>query len=538
MQLSCHKAIGFDHIWEMLVPSSELGRQLKRKQDQNPLADEADLISSYKRIKKLMDAIKGQPKLANILSVNLCHILPIRVSLLHTDDIFETHEIFELKQFLYYYHILRGFYQSNKLTSKYKLPDLSSLFTYLDPDGHKMPVFRLSPNYSKTLGSIYDQLSKVSLDFKHLESVRLLEARDYLQIPNPKPEIVVSRMQGDLIQRIADSGYYHLATENIANVCFKLSSTIEMQNLKQKINHLKERLKVEETMVLKQIKRRIAKDADKIKTAYMAVTHIDWDLCRAIFGVENNCTIPKVNDIGRINLKGAVNLPLYRYLSDSKRHLQPLDIAIEAKVSVLTGPNMGGKTTALRTIGQFCLMLKHAIPIPCQKADLPIFDFIWYNHDNQLDSENLSSFGRETVSFMKMLKQPGKGLILLDEFAKGTNPTEGEALICATIRYLQKKEHTTISATHFSSPARIPNVEQFAIKGFSDDIIRRLGSQNNSDLGHRLKLLNEAMDYRIIRLKTNQDPPLCAMKIAEILGMDEEILQLTIDQNQPTRSLK
>ncbi len=523
MPESCDRALDFNSILTLVCPVSEAGRQLMRKSITTTSPGIDSIKQDYKRIKLLMQAFKTTN--TKLLSNLLAHILLVNTNNLHQGVDLELHEIFELKQFIYYYQKVRSFYLVNHLSCQYPLPDLSPLFIFLDPDGHRIPTFHLSPLYSKDLKTAFDSISTSSLKLKHSVQHRLAEAQQALDIPGLKSEIVVSRMQQKLIDQLSNSGFYHISTQSVANIGFKLLDTEEQSILRSKISQLRTRISAIESVVLESINQRIRQDANALETAQNALASIDWDCARASFGVKFDCIIPSLSDAPKIYLRGARNLHLEQHLSSTVRTLQPIDLNLNTGVNVLIGPNMGGKTTALKTLGQFALMLRLAMPLPCKQARLPLYDYVWYNHDAQESSEDLSSFGRETIAFMKALKHKGRILFLLDEFAKGTNPAEGEALATATLKFLQKTEHTTLAATHYSAPAMLDNVGRYSIRGIDDKVFTTLKTEVKSELKKRLKLLSEAMDYSIIRLADKESPPMCALRIAEILGLDQSILE-------------
>lgn len=523
MPNSCHQALDFDRILALLCPLSEAGKHLMRKALSAKTLPERQIEQDYARISKLMT--KFQIARLERIGDHLSHFLLIHTQNLHKEVDLQLHEIFELKQFIYFYQKLRSIYLEHDLPCQHPLPDLSSLFEYLDPDGHKTPSFRLSPAYSLRLKTALDQISGLSLSLKHQEQQRLQDAKTALNRPGLQSEIVVSRLQTEQIRQLEASGFYHIASENVANITFKLMDTAAQKSLRAQISKLRTRIASIEVTVLETINKRIRKFTSRIEGAQNAVASIDWDYTRAVFGTQHKCSIPKISKSPRIVLQAVRNLHLEEHLQGTGRKLQAIDLELEQPVNVLIGPNMGGKTTALKTLGQFALMLRLGIPLPCKKAALPLYDFVWYNHDTHQHSEDLSSFGRETISFMKAIQQPGRGLMLLDEFAKGTNPAEGEALATSTLLYLQKTVHTTLAATHYSAPALLGDLGRYSIKGIDEQVFKELKTDLNTGLTKRLKLLSEAMDYRIIRLRDKELPPMCALQIAGILGLEESILE-------------
>ncbi|MDZ4121179.1 MAG: hypothetical protein U1C33_02065 [Candidatus Cloacimonadaceae bacterium] len=524
---SSSSEINFSEILNMIGTKSEIGGVSVQRYTFFAPPKLETVLEDYARIAVLMQFYAKHQEVCQEMEDDLAHVTWIHTKKFNGEQILEPHDLFELKQFIYFHQKIRKLMLKYKLPSKTALADLQELFTYLDPDGHKIPTFRLSPAYSQELNSTFEALYKSSLALKHQVQKRLLEARKAMQISTLKEEIVVSRLQKMQIDRLKDSEFYRISSENAANISFSLSDTAEIQELRATILEQKEELRAAEEQVLISITAKVAEYQQNIRSAFDNISLLDWDFSRALFGIAHQCIIPTHSD--RIILKKARNLHLMKHLSATQRTLQAIDIELSPQVNILTGPNMGGKTTALQTIGQCSLMFRLGIPIPASAAAMPFFDFVWFNHDDRNKADDLSSFGRETVAFVNALAKKGRGLILLDEFAKGTNPSEGEAIASAVLQYLMQEKHTVLAATHYSAPTRIKGITQFAIKGFGSKVFASLKSNKDIPLDKRLTLLSQAMDYNIIRLTKKQNPPLCALSIAEILGLDEKILALARD---------
>lgn len=177
-------------------------------------------------------------------------------------------------------------------------------------------------------------------------------------------------------------------------------------------------------------------------------SQLDCIFARAEYGVENNAFCPELNLDGRINLKGARH-PLIP--ADS---VVPVDISIGDKFDslIVTGPNTGGKTVALKTCGLLVLMTMSGIPIPTQSgSEVCVFDRVLADiGDEQSIEESLSTFSAHMSNIVFILKNiRGKSLVLLDELGSGTDPAEGAALAISIIEELRKKNCIVMSTTHY-----------------------------------------------------------------------------------------
>ncbi|MDZ4181463.1 MAG: hypothetical protein U1B83_01205, partial [Candidatus Cloacimonadaceae bacterium] len=433
------------------------------------------------------------------------------------------HEIFLIKEFVFFYQKLANIAWDCYWTLCFKPPDLSGLFEELDPEGSKLPAFRLGPAFSAKLATLIATKQDTVLKLKHARHQALETAKQELGMPNLKEEFVLSRNQMDLLQSVQSSGRFVLTSENVANCGFRLADDASCLAIKAELSDIDEKLEQEENIVLEKLSLSIQKAIPLLTIAKRAVADIGWTAMLADFGFKYQCCIPSFADKALIHLKQARNLPLELHLKAEKRPYQALDLTFTDSINLITGPNMGGKTSILKTLGQMALLLRHGIPLPCEKAKLPFFEQVWFNHDSGSGDGDLSSFGKEVVSFSTAQLHKGFDLWLLDEFAKGTNPAEGEAIASAVLKHLSKREGMCVAATHFSAPAMIREFAQFSIAGL--DLIA-MNPMTDLSPAKRLKLLSEHMDYRLLRLRNHQAPPQCAVAVARVLGMPEEILDL------------
>jgi DNA mismatch repair protein MutS2 len=365
---------------------------------------------------------------------------------------------------------------------------------------------------------------------KRFRALLLQEARTELDIPALKDEFVISRTNVELAEKLLHSSFFVLSYENVANYSFLLADDETCLELKKKLALLQEKQEKEETRVLKELSRKICEAMPQMRSILQTLEDSGWLFVLADFALKYDCCLPKIIRKPSIRILGAVNLPLKLHLDTLGRRYQLVDYDFPQKVSLLTGPNMGGKTTILKTVGQLCWLARLGIPLPCKEAEIPLFDNIWYNQDDARSGADLSSFGEEVVSFTSALKVEGFTLFLLDEFARGTNPSEGEKLVCAVLRHLSESDNICLASTHFTAPAMLENIVQYSISGL-DSIGGKTDKKISMSPAQRLDALSKAMDYSLNRLEKHQAPPLNAIHIARLLGLPENILNYIQDKD-------
>ena len=528
MSTQMEDVLGVPQILELIEAEGEFLQSVKKEYLTEYPEDYYDyslLSIHYKNLELIMEKLSShKSKLKTMLEL-LAFIPNLEFPLHKNVKILTVHQLYEIKEYIYYYNQLYYFLEKQDWLDIFgDLKDLTEFFEILDPEGFGLPIFVISSAYSDEIGDILNKQLKLIQELKESHTQLLEKAKKELQIPYLKDSFTVSRAETELAERIIHSPYFVLTAENVANYSFALADDEHCLELKKKINNLQEKLEAEEHYVLQELTDIYREWESEIFLSWLSLRRGAWKILLSNFAFKYNCSIPVVWHKKAIIVKKAVNLPLKRHLESMGRKYQPVDYEFSGSVSLLTGPNMGGKTTVLKTIGQFCTLLHYGIPLPCESAELPLFKHIWYNQSETDNNADLSSFGREVVSFTQAIQQSGTNLFLLDEFARGTNPIEGELLVSAVLQYLATTRNMSIAATHFSAPTMLPKVTQYSIAGLN---LNKIKAQNPRDANERLKILNEAMDYSIKRLKKNEAPPLNAINVARILGMPEEILKYT-----------
>jgi DNA mismatch repair protein MutS2 len=188
---------------------------------------------------------------------------------------------------------------------------------------------------------------------------------------------------------------------------------------------------------------------DGLEEVYEALKVMDFINAKALFSIEYNCSVPKVIE------KEYINLIKARHPFIDKNEVVPLDFGIGKNENILliTGPNTGGKTVALKTAGLLTLMTLSGIPITAdEKTEIGFFNNVYADiGDEQSIEQSLSSFSAHLKNMKEILSSITKNsLILLDELGSGTDPIEGAAFAMAVIDYIKDKKSKAMITTHYS----------------------------------------------------------------------------------------
>ena len=517
------RSLGLDRIFALLEVSGELMEHARNAARWKASSNVLSLSGDYHRIKALMDIMRTEPGLKAGLQDSFYHLsLPVLPS---ENSTYDQHECYELKVFIHYYQELIRLL--NGRLEGYSFPALEHVYKLLDPDGQALPIFRISPAYSVRLAELSTRQLELQQTINRSREEDLIQARKALGEPLLKSEFVLSRGQSELIERLSQTPYFVQSAQNIANLTFKLADSAGTTDLLAQISSLLDAKKQEERIVLEHLRIQIISYLTEIRSAIKETEKLSLDFLRADFGLKYKCVIPQLLNEPVIKIEGAINLPLKQSLEAEGRPYQAIDLDFDQRISLITGANMGGKTTVLKTTGQLVQMAKLGIPLPSRKASLGLPEELWYNHDNEKQGDNLSSFGREVVALTNVLNSGKTCLLLLDEFAKGTNPKEGEALCSAVLRYLADSPHSCVAATHYTAPSQLKAIAQYTMAGLDEQALANLAAETTIAIAlkDRLKIMGLAMDYRLIRLDGHQVPPPAAIKIARALGLPPAILK-------------
>ncbi|GFE60057.1 endonuclease MutS2 [Geobacter sp. AOG2] len=215
--------------------------------------------------------------------------------------------------------------------------------------------------------------------------------------------------------------------------------------------------KAEEIRILRQLSAWIREDAPALEGCFATLVALDVLNCMARFAERHGLETPGLNSDGILRLAQARHpLLLMLQRQGAIPRVQPLDLEMgdEGRVMVITGPNAGGKTIALKTAGVLTLLALCAIPVPCDgaRSTFPLLDTLLVDiGDEQSIEQSLSTFSAHVARIVTILGQAGpRSLVLLDELGAGTEPQQGAAIACGVLRDLQERGATVIATTHLS----------------------------------------------------------------------------------------
>ena len=304
-----------------------------------------------------------------------------------------------------------------------------------------------SPNLNRIRKSIEIQEQRIRKKLD--EMVANLSRKGYLQ-----ENLVVVR-DGRLVLMVKDEhrsrvkGLIHDQSATGSTLFVEPFDTLEYNNQIRSLK-LEERREIEK--ILTALTDLIREQLPEIQQTIQALARLDFTYARARFSQEINGSQPAINENNRLEIiKG--RHPLLALRHDSRKAVVPLDLTIGENFTtlVISGPNAGGKTVALKTVGLLSVMTACGLHIPADpSSDIAIFNNIFAAIGDQQSIENdLSTFSSHVANLREIVDQVSRpDLILIDEIGAGTDPDEGAALAIAILELLNSMGCITIVSTH------------------------------------------------------------------------------------------
>ena len=346
----------------------------------------------------------------------------------------------------------------------------------------------------------------------HKSLERILRARggetgeDYVTLRNDRFVIPVRSADRRQVQ-----GVVHAASATGQTVFVEPFETIELNN---RLVQLAEDEAAEITRILDELSVRLRSNLGALRFAAETIAELDSAFARARFAREFDCTLPQFTNDASIELKAVRHPVLADTLRAHGRDIVPMTLALGGPsgvnaetVLVISGPNTGGKTVALKTVGLAALSAQSAIPVAAEMARLPLVDRVLVDiGDEQSIAADLSTFSAHMLNIRAMLEAATpQSLVLVDELGTGTAPEEGAALAVALLDEFRERGCLTLATTHHDRlktyASTTPGVLNAAVE-FDEINLRptyRLmvgvpGGSSGIDIARRLGLPSQVID--------------------------------------------
>ena len=361
-------------------------------------------------------------------------------------------------------------YDRDELSRKEDLPLLSSLSSNIPELGHLdseigaaiSPAGEVLDYASPLLGRLRAESRQAQNRLNEImeRNLRRFQRSEVVQEP------LITQRNGRMVllikteMRYRVPGIVHDVSDSGATVFVEPMAAVDMGNRWREARLAEER---EVERVLRHLTNRVGDTGEDLLLALDIVARLDLDVAKARYSAALRATPPVIEDSSDDNGNGEQDA-LRRLRLSRARHpllsgdVVPISLSLDSERGVLlvTGPNAGGKTVALKTVGLLAMMAHAGLHIPAEDARFPGFDGIYADiGDQQSIQQSLSTFSSHITNLQDIMRRAtGRSLVLVDELGTSTDPEEGAALASAVLRHFQRMGVFLVGTTHQRGVAR------------------------------------------------------------------------------------
>lgn len=471
--------LGFTKLLNKVEPLSPYGNEKLKKLRIYAQGEEDELAKEFNKMEKFIEFSSNNRDLIRNTEISIHKMKNIRTILNNClkGNILDDVDFFELKIQGILMQELNNYIKSfPEEFSQYCLHDIEEIIDVLDPDKERIPTFYIYDSYSETLKRIRTQ--KKSIETKIF------------------------------------------ATKDIEQ-----KTQLKQQRLNILVEEEKEELKIREELT-----KTIFKYSERYLENIEKIANLDFLMAKVRFAIKYEGIKPLISNNFEIDAKGLVNIEVKEMLKSKGKTFTPIDIKLKSGVTVITGANMGGKSVALKTITENLLLFNCGFFVIASEATFPIVDFVFFISDDMQDiSKGLSTFGAEIVKLkeVNIFLDKGRGFIVFDEFARGTNPKEGQKFVKALAQYLNAKDSISVITTHFDGVAS-KEMNHYQVVGLKNVDFSKLKSKINITT-NSMSLIQDYMDFRLEKSEDSEVPK-DALNIAKLIGINERFANIILQE--------
>ncbi|MCR5417651.1 MAG: endonuclease MutS2 [Lachnospiraceae bacterium] len=381
----------------------------------------------------------------------------------------------------------------------------------------------------------------------HLSSLVNGSARTYLMDP------VITQKNGRYCipvkaeHKASIPGIVHERSGSGSTLFIEPSAIVDFNN---KIRELQQEEKEEIEKLLALLSADLSDQVEALKRNCELMTMLDFIFAKAALALSMKASCPDFSEDGQMHIKKG------RHPLLPQDRVVPIDVQLSSDIRqmIITGPNTGGKTVSLKTIGLFCLMAQAGLFIPAlDHSILPVFKKIYADiGDEQSIEQNLSTFSSHMTNIVDILKQAAPGtLCLFDELCSGTDPDEGASLAISILEKLHKRGALCIATTHYSeikmyalqTPGVINACCEFDVASLMPTyrlLIGIPGKSNAFAISKRLGLSDDIIDSARKRMSRDQEQfeDVLSQLEHKRITMEEQTLQISLQDEEIKRRLE
>lgn len=434
----------FNKIQDMLAGCTTNSISSEKAYKLKPSSDAGEVISLQEQLAYAINLIlkKGNPDISGLEDITSALKRGEKGGMMNTGELLNIARVLKIARSLISYHDETSVlsYLFDCLTEDRKLEN--AIYSAIISEDE------ISDSASPDLADIRRKISNTHAKIReHLNSIiHSSKYQKYLQ------ESIITIRDGRYVvpvkaeHRSDVGGIVHDMSATGSTIFVEPSAVVSENN---NIRQLMAKEKAEIERILYSLTAMAVEKSHELFVNQRTICEIDFIIAKAKLALKLNAITPKINDKGYVVIEKGRH-PL---LDASTVVPVSLNLGREFRTLVVTGPNTGGKTVTLKTVGLFCLMAACGLAVPASDGtDICVFDSIYADiGDEQSIEQSLSTFSAHMTNIVSILNNvTPNSLVLFDELGAGTDPTEGAALAAAILQYVKDFGALTVATTHYS----------------------------------------------------------------------------------------
>lgn len=520
------KQLDIRFVLDRLMMASPYGERLRRSLPLYTVGQSAELSAQYDLLERMLDMTARKRGEVTALQDILAHFKEISGSLerVMNGAVLSITELQEVKYTCHMLEKLRDAMEKIHWAEEigaYELKSVEKIISLLDPDAEGTTTFHIYSSYAESLQNVRLALEKTE---KHIGQQKKEILRQLIAERYPVTDggfIRVPLADGALFEKAAhDQRLTYRSDTGNAKVFIVANPPM----LQKETQQLRLQEAEEEAKVRGELTRKLMAHEPVIRQNLAYVAQIDFLLAKAQLTRGFRLTRPELIEAPAYPvIEGGRHLTVEHTVRKAKGTYMPVDLALDEPICMVTGANMGGKTVTLKMVGLVQMMAQYGLFVPCKKAKLRLYDRIFVSiGDHQNIDLGLSTFGSEILDMKQaMATSFERGLFLVDELARGTNPSEGVAITQALIEHLCKMPVDAVFTTHLDGLTSMKHMTHYQVIGISGADLKAIKDQMMSG---GVEILHQQMDYRLKKELSNKEIPKEAIRVSELLGLQQEII--------------
>ena len=469
--------IGLDYVLDLLNIMTPYGGECLKNLKPFGIGEAKALVESLNDLERAISSLRDYALFYNRIEREFCRLKDIRGSIkrCRSLELLDEIQLYEIKLFSIGAQYIKNHYEAIGLSiTEVNFRDLEGIIAILDPEGHRMATFSIYDGYSQELREVRERKRSVEE-----ELYRTTEVSRIAELKEKRLCLVVE--EGTLEKRV------------LAELTSSLLPYMEY-----------------------------------LEEACHSIGVLDFTIAKARMAIERGCNKPLFLEDFKLQLLKGRHPYIEELLHSQGKVFTPIDITLKSGTNAITGPNMGGKSITLKTIALNAALAHLGFYVFAEALILSVCDFQFLlANDYEAVANGLSSFGGEIIQLNEYIEatKATRGLLLIDEFARGTNPNEGRLLVKSLMSYLNKRDTISLFVTHFDGVVE-SGANHYQVVGLKNVDFDRLTDTVSYDPQYGLTTLQGLMDYRLEAVEQELEVPKDALRISTLLGLDKEIVEI------------